>query len=252
MKLRYMIIDDEYLARQRLLKLLEQTEDMIFVGECRNGQEALIKIPIKEPDLIFLDIQMPDLNGFEVLSKLNIKPQVIFTTAYDSYALKAFDINAVDYLLKPFGEDRLQESLKRIFELKQQKGASQLESKLKALIKDYRGDTSNYLQNINFKERGKHYSVSVDDIIYFKSDGNYVKLVTERKKHLYRITMNMLNNELDREQFIRIHRAIIINKFYIKKCVYNTNNEYKFYLKNGELVESSRSYSKDISEYMSS
>lgn len=126
-----MIIDDEYLARQRLIKLLENFEDITLVGECRNGNEAIEKITLKEPDLIFLDIQMPDMNGFNVISRLQHKPYVIFTTAYDTYALKAFEINAVDYLLKPFDEERLHVTLDRVFELKKRKKASNLEDKIK-------------------------------------------------------------------------------------------------------------------------
>ena len=134
MKLRCLIIDDEFLARQRLLKLLEPYESIVIVGECRNGKDALEKIGIKEPDLIFLDIQMPDMDGFTVYDKIQKKPYVIFTTAYDTYALKAFKINAVDYLLKPFDEDRLGIAIERILEIKKTDQASLLEENIKKLI----------------------------------------------------------------------------------------------------------------------
>jgi len=251
MKLRCLIIDDEFLARQRLLKLLEPFNNIVIVGECRNGQEALELIPLKEPDLIFLDIQMPDMNGFMVVSKLRIKPHVIFTTAYDSYALKAFEINAVDYLLKPFDEDRLSIAIERIKALKKKKQASHLEDKIKKLLRSYENEATDFLNEIIIPINGRDTTVYVEDVIYFKSDGNYIHLVTETKSYLYRSTLNSLSDSLDTNQFLRIHRSIILNKFYIKKCVYNGNNEYMFHLKNEEQLVSSRSYKSLISEYLS-
>jgi len=252
MKLRCLIIDDEFLARQRLLKLLEPFDDFVIVGECRNGQEALELIPLKEPDLLFLDIQMPDMNGFTVVSKLALKPYVIFTTAYDSYALKAFEINAVDYLLKPFDEDRLSIALERIRVLKKKKQASHLEEKIKKLLRSYENETTEFLNEIIISINGRDIPVYVEDVIYFKSDGNYVQVVTETKTYLYRSTLNSINDSIDTSQFLRIHRSIILNKIYIKKCAYNSNNEYKFHLKNDEQLISSRSYKSLISEYLSS
>jgi len=252
MKLRCIIIDDEFLARQRLLKLLEPFDDIVIVGECRNGQEALELIPLKEPDLIFLDIQMPDMNGFTVVSKLAIKPHIIFTTAYDSYALKAFEINAVDYLLKPFDEDRLCIALERIRVLKKKKQVSHLEDKIKKLLRSYENKATDFLNEILIPLNGRDITIYVEDVIYFKSDGNYVKIVTETKSYLHRSTLNSLSDRLDTNQFLRIHRSTILNKFYIKKCSYNSNNEYKFHLKNEEQLLSSRSYKTLISEYLSS
>ncbi|WP_106794031.1 LytTR family DNA-binding domain-containing protein [Aquimarina sp. Aq78] len=251
MRLRYMIIDDEYLARQRLIKLLENFKDILLVGECRNGNEAIEKITLKEPDLIFLDIQMPDMNGFNVISRLQHKPYVIFTTAYDTYALKAFEINAVDYLLKPFDEERLHITLDRVFELKKRKKASNLEDKIKKLISNYESKPSDFLNEIIINEKGRDVGISIDDIIYFKSDGNYVQIITQDKTYLYRITMNALFDSLDTFQFLRIHRSLIVNKVYIKSCRYTSNNEYQLRLKNNKELISSRSYKSSISDYLS-
>ena len=250
MILRCIIIDDEYLARQRLSKLLESFKNIVVVAECRNGNEALEKIPLKEPDLIFLDIQMPDMDGFTVLSKLAQTPSVIFTTAYDSYALKAFEINAVDYLLKPFDEDRLQIAIDRIVVFKKRKVASNLEGKVKNLLRAYEANASKFLTEISLRIKGRPVSIFVEDVLYFKSDGNYVQLITDNKTYLYRSTLNTLFTELDPNQFIRIHRAIVLNKIYIKQCSYLSNNEYKFFLKNEEMLLSSRSYSGDIAKYL--
>lgn len=251
MKLRCLIIDDEFLARMRLQKLLESYDDLLIVGTCRNGREALELIPLKEPDLIFLDIQMPDLNGFQVLSKLKNKPEVIFTTAYDQYALKAFEINAVDYLLKPFDEERLEIAIKRILDIKKQKKSSILEKKLKSLILLYEQKDDKFLKNIIIHKNGRELPIFVDDIIYFKSEGNYVQLFTEGTTHLLRKTMNALFENLDNLQFLRIHRTLIINKTYIQSSSYIGNNTYKFRLKNGDVLTSSRSFKSTISEFLS-
>jgi len=250
MKLRCLIIDDEFLARQRLKKLLEPFDDVIIVGECRNGKEALELIPLKEPDLIFLDIQMPDMNGFNVLDKLKSKPHVIFTTAYDSYALKAFEINAVDYLLKPFDDERLSLALERIFKLKKRKNNSDLESKIKKLLHQYESEENEFLNELSMHSKGRDFNINIDDVIYFKSDGNYVQIITEDKSYLYRSTMNALYSSLNTNQFLRIHRSLVLNIIYIKTCKYNSNNEFKFKLKNGETLISSRSYKTLINKYI--
>jgi two-component system LytT family response regulator len=250
MKLRCLIIDDEFLARQRLLKLLSAFEPIIVVGEARNGTDALEKIALKEPDLIFLDIQMPDLNGFEVYEELPIKPYVIFTTAYDAYAIRAFKINAVDYLLKPFDEDRLEIAINRILEIKKTDQAFVFEEKIKALLQTYDATTQGYITQIPYTHNGRELFIKVDDIIYFKSDGNYVKLITFEKTILHRETMNNLYTQLNKGQYLRIHRSLILNKIYIKNCQYKGNNAYEFELKNGVVLLSARSYIAEIRKYL--
>nr|WP_321236161.1 response regulator transcription factor [uncultured Psychroserpens sp.] len=252
MTLRCLIIDDEFLARQRLLKLLEAFDSILVVGECRNGADALEKTRIKEPDLIFLDIQMPDIDGFTVYEKLEKKPYVIFTTAYDTYALNAFKINAVDYLLKPFDEERLTIAVNRILEIQKTNKASQLEKQIKKLLQNKEAASSLFINQIRLHEKGRDLVINIDDVIYFKSDGNYIQIITNDKSYLYRKTMNSLYEKLDLNQFLRIHRALILNKVYIKQCTYINNNVYRFTLKNGVEVLSSRSFSSQIAEYLSS
>ena len=203
MKLRCIIIDDEYLARQRMLKLLESFDSILVVGECRNGQDALEKVALKEPDLIFLDIQMPDMDGFTVFDKLQKKPYVIFTTAYDTYALKAFKINAIDYLLKPFDQERLSIAVDRVLSLKKNSHTSNIEDKIKQLLSNYNEEPSSFLTEISISSNGRKTIINIDDVVYFKSDGNYVQITTEEKTHLYRKTMNKLHDCLDNLQFLR-------------------------------------------------
>ncbi|AXT20427.1 response regulator [Flavobacteriaceae bacterium AU392] len=251
MKLRCIIIDDEFLARQRLLKLLESFGGIIVVGECRNGSEALEKIALKEPDLIFLDIQMPDMNGFMVYDQIKKKPKVIFTTAYDSYAIEAFKINAVDYLLKPFDEERIAIAINRVLGIQKRSNSFDIEGKIKQLLRRYEADEYAFTSQISISSKGREVNIDIDDIIYFKSDGNYVKIITEQKTFLYRSTLNALNEALNPSQFLRIHRSLILNTVYIKVCAYLNNNEYKFRLKNDEEFTSSRSYNSQVAEYLS-
>lgn len=250
MKLRCIIIDDEYLARQRLVKLLAEETEVLIVAECKNGAEALEKIRVKEPDLIFLDVQMPDMNGFAVLQKLEKLPYVIFTTAYDSYALKAFEINAVDYLLKPFDEDRLRIALQRMFELKRKERASELETKIQRLLSTLDGEENAYRTTFEIKKNGRVLPVRTEDIVRIKSSGNYVELFTEAKKYLFRATMNAVEGELDPVTFLRVHRSVILNKRYIQSCTYTGNSEYKLRLKTGAEVISGRSYKEKITGFL--
>lgn len=251
MKLRGIIVDDEYLARQRLLKLVEAVPEVIILDECKNGKEAVQKIRLKEPDFIFLDIQMPDMDGFKVLDQLDELPYVIFTTAYDSFALKAFEINAVDYLLKPFDEERLDTSIQRMIELKKNEKAGLLEEKINRLISDYRNEQINtYRTNFEIKKNGRLIKIAVDSIFLIKSDGNYLELFSEKGKYLYRSTMNAVENEVSPLRFLRIHRTMIVNCIYIDIIKYQGNSVYKIGLKNGEILYSGRSYRRHIQEYL--
>ncbi|WP_430967343.1 LytR/AlgR family response regulator transcription factor [Spongiimicrobium sp. 2-473A-2-J] len=250
MKLRCIIIDDEYLARQRLVKLLAEETEVIIVAECKNGAEALEKIGLKEPDLIFLDVQMPDMNGFAVLQKLKKLPYVIFTTAYDTYALKAFEINAVDYLLKPFDEERLRIALQRMFELKRKEKASVLEAKIQQLLNTLSEEEDTYRTSFEIKKNGRVLSVRTEDIVSIRSSGNYVELFTEEKKYLFRATMNAVEGELDPFTFLRVHRSAILNKHYIQSCAYTGNSEYKVRLKTGGEVVSGRSYKEKVIAFL--
>ncbi|WP_190809196.1 LytTR family DNA-binding domain-containing protein [Flagellimonas sp. S3867] len=251
MKLRCVIIDDEYLARQRLHKLLEKHHNVLIVGESRNGREAIETIKLKEPDFIFLDIQMPDLNGFSVLNRIKKIPHVIFTTALESFALKAFEINAVDYLLKPFDQERLDTSIKRITSLKKTDKTYELGQKLNNLLKEIDQEKeADHRTEFKIKKNGRLLNICTEDIINIKSEGNYLELHTASTKFLYRGTMNALENELSPEEFMRIHRSLILNKRYIRGCFYLGNSYYKIKLKTGLEFTSGRSYKTNIIRYL--
>jgi two-component system LytT family response regulator len=230
---------------------LEDYHDIIVVAECKNGREAIEKIKLKEPDFIFLDIQMPDLDGFSVINRLDKLPYIIFTTAYDSFALKAFEINAVDYLLKPFDEERLDTSIKRMKALKEHEKTAGLKEKLARLLTSMQdensGDTRTFFE---IKKNGRLLKVHTEHIIYIQSEGNYLELYTDEKKFLYRGTMNAIEAELSKQLFMRIHRSLIVNKVYIDSCIYLNNSEYKVVLKNDSFVLSGRSYKDKIISYL--
>ncbi|RDY59760.1 LytR/AlgR family response regulator transcription factor [Flagellimonas nanhaiensis] len=251
MQLRCIIIDDEYLARQRIIKLLEKHRNILVVAECRNGKEAIERIQLKEPDFVFLDIQMPDFDGFAVLQKLQKIPYVIFTTAYDSFALKAFEINAVDYLLKPFDQERLDASIDRMQEIKKTNKAYELGEKLSGLFKEIKQIKDvDHRTDFTIKKNGRLLRISTEDVIFLKSEGNYLELHTDSAKHLYRATISAMEKELSAGEFLRVHRSLILSKRYIQSCRYMGNSYYKIRLKTGLEFTSGRSYKANIVSYL--
>ncbi|WP_422358766.1 LytR/AlgR family response regulator transcription factor [Reichenbachiella sp.] len=247
--IRCVIVDDEFLARERLKKLLDEHTDFEVVAEAKNGKLGVETIQAKTPDLVFLDIQMPDLDGFGVINNLEKVPHIVFTTAYDQYALKAFDVHALDYLLKPFDEDRLSDTLDLVRDRIASDQSSLLASQMKSLLKTFEDSKGKFRRSFLVKEKGFENEVNVEDISYMEAQGNYVKLATEKRDYLYRIAMNILESELDPKHFMRIHRAYILNKHWIKKQSYQGNNEFKFTLQSGMELNSSRSFKKHIAEH---
>jgi len=205
------IIDDEELARKRLLRLLRSYDDFTVVGEADNGGDGLLLTDDLQPDLIFLDIEMPVLNGFEMLSKLQRQPRVVFTTAYDQYAIKAFEENSVDYLLKPIESERLEKTIQKL----RQVHSNMIHLPVHELI-----------QLIHLKPQSKTLTVKVGDkiqliklteIVYIESEEKYVFLHTsDAKKHLTDYTLSALEDKLP-QQFVRVHRGAIVNSDYIKE-----------------------------------
>lgn len=251
MMIRAVIIDDEYLARQRVIKLLEPFHWIKLIGEARNGKDAVELIRLKQPDLLFLDVQMPDFDGFEVVQRMkgSKMPYIVFTTAFDQYAIKAFDVHALDYLLKPIDEDRFNSSMQKVEDHFQTQRATDFNEQLVKLINTY-NRTDQYITHLTITERGREFDVDLDDVFYLEANGNYVNLHTATKTHLYRSTMNSLAAKVNHEDFIRIHRSLILNKRYIAQCVYTNNNEYRFTMKNGQFLHSGRSFKEDIMVYL--
>ena len=209
--LRVLIVDDERWARRRVASLLEDEPDVEVVGEVSSGEEAVAGILDLQPELVFLDIQMDGMDGFDVIDVVGIDrmPMVVFATAYDNYAVRAFETHAVDYLLKPIDRERLREALERARrELKHHRGEPV--QQLGALLDELRA-RSGYLRRIGVSLAGRISIVQVADISWFEAAGNYVKLHVGGDEHLARQTMKELQERLDPEQFVRVHRSAIVN-----------------------------------------
>ena len=204
-KCRAVIVDDEELARRVLRELLRAHNEVEVVAECRNGFEAVKVVAELKPDLLFLDVQMPKLDGFEVLELIAEGPAVIFVTAYDQYALRAFEAHAVDYLLKPFGADRLKVALERVKE--RLGGKLPPPAELAAAARP----PARYLERIVVKDGSRVHIIPVSKLDYAEAQDDYVALAVEGKKHLKQQTLSNLEKALDPERFLRIHRSYIVN-----------------------------------------
>ena len=205
MTFRTVLIDDEPLALKRLARLIEPHRDTIeIVGTAGNGAEAVIVINELEPDLVFLDIQMPELNGFDVLDRLDYTPLVIFTTAYDEYALRAFDVNSIDYLLKPVDPDRLAKAIDKLLRLSET-GAGDLRRRIEQLITDAPGLRTHRIQ-VRLGDRIR--LVPAEEVVYFRASDKYIEMHTHDKEHLITQSLAQLESVLPRNDFVRVHRSV--------------------------------------------
>jgi len=236
------IIDDEPLARSIVMEYLQDQRDMQVVAECNNGYEGVKAILQHKPDLVFLDIQMPKINGFEMLELLDTIPPVIFATAFDEYAIKAFETNAVDYLLKPFSKERFQEALTK-FESKKAEDKG-VEKNIQTLLEnvDRQADEKN---RIVVKTNSEITIVPVTDVFYIEAYDDYVKIFTMDSYYLKKKTMNYYEQVLDTSQFFRVHRSFIINLQQLTRIEPLEKNSYVALLKSGKKIPLSRpGYSK--------
>ncbi len=251
-KIRTLIVDDEPLARARIINLLSKNEGIQVLGECKNGREALKQIASYKPDLVFMDIQMPDINGFEVLSggKMEHMPFIIFVTAYDQYALKAFDVKAVDYLMKPYDEDRFQQAVEHARQQILYKESALLHQKMINLLDEHRHNNGENIGVVELKEKGRTVLVKIEDLYYVEAEGNYLRLFESNTQHLLRETMVNFEAQIDKSQFLRIHRSVIVNTNFIERVSYRGNNQFQFTLKNDKKHISSRGYRDEIVKYL--
>lgn len=247
-KIKTIIVDDEPLARRNLRVLLERDPQIEILEECRNGREAIKAINTLAPDLIFLDIQMPEMDGFDVLAQVGPEhiQAIIFVTAFDQYALKAFDVHALDYLLKPFDDERFARALERAKSQIAAREINQLSERLLALLEERETERKGskheerYLTRLMIKSSSRMMLLKVDEIDFIEADGNYAKLHTGRKTHLLREKMNDLEGRLDPAKFVRIHRSIIVNLERIKEMHPHFNGDYVVVLEDGRQLRLSR------------
>jgi len=247
-KIRTLIVDDEPLARRNLRVLLERDAQIEILEECRNGREAVKAIKNLSPDLIFLDIQMPEMDGFDVLA--HVGPEqiqaIIFVTAFDQYALKAFDVHALDYLLKPFDDERFARALERAKSQIAAREIDKLSKRLFALLEERESERKgsiqeeHYLTRLMIKASNRMVLLKVEDIDFIEADGNYAKLHVGRKAHLLREKMHDLEGRLDPAKFVRIHRSVIVNLDRIKEMQPHFNGDYIVVLEDGRQLRLSR------------
>lgn len=243
-----LIADDESLARQAIKLHLANYAKIRIVAECSSGEQTLLQILEHKPDIIFLDIQMPGLSGLEVLSKLpdTYQPFIIFATAYDIYALQAFENDAVDYLLKPFSDKRFDKAFQKAYKLwsdKQQETSQTtgIVDRLKQLL-DQVNALTNTPVTVTIKDGPKIFIIDSSDILFIESHGNYASVVTKERKYLYKETLSALEELLSAMGFIRIHKSYILNRAYIKELHSHYNGDYTVLLKTGHELKLSRNY----------
>jgi two-component system, LytTR family, response regulator len=247
-----MIVDDEPLARAAIRLLLKADAEVEVIAEAGSGAEAVRLISRHSPDLLFLDIQMPGMSGFDVLEQIDAQriPAIIFVTAFDQYALRAFEVHALDYLLKPFDDARFEKALRQAKTQIEQREINKLSQKLFALLEDREEKRQplhdqparpSYLARFMIKTAGRIFFLKVDEIDWIGAEDYYVKLHVGRKSHLLRETMNDLEAKLDPEKFLRIHRSSIVNLDRVKEMHAHFNGDYVVILQDGTELKLSRS-----------
>ncbi len=240
-----LVVDDEQPARKKIISFLKDENEIEQIFEAGNGIEAINKIKSETPDIVFLDIQMPGLNGFGVIEEIGAEnmPPVVFVTAYDQFAINAFDVNAVDYLLKPFDKERFSKSFNRVTE--EIKFKKKNIDDIKLILNEVKKEKK-YLERFLISVGSKYFFVAVREIIFISSAEKYVELHTAKGKYLLRDTMNNVEESLDPEKFARIHRSYIVNVEQIQEMQPWSHGDYIVLLKNGEKMNMSRRYRENL------
>jgi two-component system LytT family response regulator len=245
-----LIVDDEPLARDRIREMLSDYPEIEVIAEARNGREAIDSIKTHSPDLIFLDVQMPDLNGFDVLANLNVErmPLIIFVTAYDQHAIHAFNVHAVDYLTKPFDRKRFAEAIEhaRIF----MKGTEEPDTaRIMKMLQEFKAGPR-YLERFAVKSGEKVFFIRSEDVDAIEAQGNYVRLQLGNSSHLLRETLNNIEAQIDPRVFVRIHRRTIVNINRVKELQTWARGEYRVVLQNGSHYSLSRGYREHFDSFI--
>jgi two-component system LytT family response regulator len=245
-KMRAIIVDDEPLAREYLQRLLADEPDVEVVRECASGLEAVASIRADHPDLVFLDVQMPELNGFEALEHLGPPlPAVVFVTAYDEYAIQAFDVHALDYLLKPFDRPRFQRTMRRVRELRGRAGSG--DERVTALL-DALEKRRKFRPFLVVKAEGRSIVLRTREIDFIESAANYVKVHAGKESYFLRETLSAVVDQLDPEMFARIHRSTIVNLERIRELQPYFHGDYVVKLADGRSLTLSRTYRERLAE----
>jgi two-component system, LytTR family, response regulator len=247
-KIRTLIVDDEDLARERIQALLEEQPDIEIVGLCADGTSAIETIDRERPDLVFLDVQMPGMDGFEVVENIDTEhvPAIVFVTAYDGHALRAFEINALDFLLKPFDQARFEKALERARSQLNRDRTSLIDARLVSLLEGLHEERK-YPERLIVKSGGRVFFVRTEDIDWVEASGNYVKIHAKGEAHLIRESMKNMETKLDSKIFVRIHRSAIVNIDRIKELEPWFHGEYVVIMRDGTRLTASRVFSERLS-----
>ena len=247
-KIRTVIVDDEDLARERIQSLLEEQPDIEIVGLCSDGASAIETIDRERPDLVFLDVQMPGMDGFDVVENIEPEhvPAIVFVTAHDGHALRAFEINALDFLLKPFDQARFEKALERARAQVNRDRSSLFDARLVSLLEGLH-DERKYPERLIVKSGGRVFFVRTEDIDWVEASGNYVKVHAKGEAHLIRESMKNMETKLDAKTFVRIHRSAIVNIDRIKELEPWFHGEYVVIMRDGTRLTASRVFSERLS-----
>jgi len=251
MSIRTIIVDDEPPARHKLKLFLADEPDFEIIAECSNGAEAISAIAKHRADVMFLDIQMPEVDGFGVLETISPArlPFVVFVTAHDAYALKAFEVRALDYLLKPYDRTRLRQTLTRVRAAMQHASIEKQQTQILSMLADLKTHRK-HPERILIKSAGRVYFVNVDEIEWAEAEGNYVRLHVGSESHLVRQTMNALERRTDPHRFVRIHRSTLVNVARVKEIQPWFEGDYVAILLSGKRLSVSRPYRKKLTRLL--
>jgi two-component system LytT family response regulator len=251
MSYRALVIDDEQLSRRIILTFLRQEPAIEVVGEAANGTEAVLQILQLRPDLVFLDVQMPELDGFEVLREIwpHHQPFVVFTTAFDHYALRAFEASATDYLLKPFDRLRFQQAVERVKQHLAARTSAESGHSLQALLAEVGPPPPAFRQRLLVKEERRLFFVKTADILYFEADRNYLEVHTATKTHLIYQSLTQLEPQLAPLDFTRINRSCIVGLNHVAELETYFNGEYLVKMTNGKTLKWTRNYRDNLAAF---
>lgn len=250
-KIRVLIVDDERPARRKIRRFLESESDIEVVGESGGGSEAVEAIQNERPDLVFLDVQMPELDGFGVIAALRMQPplpQIVFVTAHDQFALRAFEVHALDYLLKPFDQDRFRKVLQRARDFLARERREDLDERMSRLLEEVRAHGARYAERLLINSNGRAFFLQVERIDRVEAAKNYIRIHAGENAYLLRGTIDGLHRKLDPSKFLRVNRSQLVNLDSIKELQPWFHGEYRIILKNGTEMMWSRRYMDRSSE----
>lgn len=248
--IRAMIVDDEKHARNKLANLLAGYTELDVVSVCKNGLEAINEINSKNPNLVFLDIEMPEIDGFQVIENIECDPlpYIIFVTAFSHYAVKAFEVEALDYIHKPIDKARIKKSMDRYFKVASNNGSmDEYEERVRTVLKEV--ENHKWLERFIVKKSGEYFLVNANDVFWIEADGNYINIVTSDSKYFVRYTLTGFENHLDSAQFFRISRSVIVNIDWISKIEDHHYGNFMIQMKNGSKLKMSKNYRGILEEF---